>query len=116
MISDFIALTNLESSVYRSKFVCELPDIDNEDDVMIECGHVSIDEDESEVCHVTIHLHDNFQSLCVGDTYQQKHFAQTILDVLSMQTDYDFSDAKITVRDFLGERTVAIEQLDETFY
>jgi len=116
MISDFIYLAPTKTDVYDSEYVCALPDIGNEDDVMIQCGRISIHEDSHGECRVRVMLSDHLRALCLGDTYQQKHFVQTILDIIEMQSDYVLNGAIITVNDFLGECTGTIDTLDESFH
>ena len=81
-----ILLTPKKIDMDCAEFICELLDINNEDDVMAVCGSICVNESFDGVCNVTITLFENFKSLCVGDSYIRKHFVETIMFLLQSKT------------------------------
>lgn len=118
MISDFIFLEEIERSTYRIAYTCSLPDPDiYGDDKMILCGNINLQEDYATgICTIKIELLDNFKSLCIGDVYQRKHFVRTVFDVIELNTEFELDDAKIILKDYIGDFEGTFNILDETFW
>ena len=104
MISEFIYMEILQRSDYSVTYTCHLPDPDIYGDFsMVLCGYVNLREDVvSGDCTVRIELMDNFEQLCIGDTYQREDFLKTVLYMLRRDTCFELDHAKIVLKDFMG--------------
>ena len=104
MISDFLSLELEQRTESGENYICYLPDPDIYGDYrMIACGHISVVENQSSGrCTIRIELDDNFEPLCVGDTYQRKAFLTTVLYLLRQNTDFLLEHARIILKDHIG--------------
>lgn len=104
MISEFLYLEEGKRSDYCINYICYLPDPDIFGDFeMILCGYIHLQEDfASGDCTIRVELLDNFEQLCIGDTYQREHFLTEIFDRLRWNTDFSLDHAKIMLKDFMG--------------
>lgn len=114
MISDFLSLELLQESTHSRDYVCSLPNPDIYGDFkMIVCGHIHIQENiVSGECAVQIELLDNFESLCIGDTYQRRYFVYTVLDIIRWDSDYVLECPKIVLKDYIGSYVGYAHTLD----
>lgn len=89
-----------EDTIYR----CSLPDPDIEhEDSMVVCGYVQLCRHSAAACAtIKIELLSNFRELCVGDIYQRKQFASTILNLIRRDTYFEENDVRIILYDFEG--------------
>lgn len=104
MISEFICLKEFQKSECKSTYICSLPDSDLDSDFgMVICGYINIRERiGSKEFLIKIEMLDNFEKLCVGDTYQRGHFLTDILYMLRRKVNFDLRRAKILLKDHMG--------------
>ena len=104
MISDFLSLELEQRTESGENYICYLPDPDIYGDYrMIACGHIAVVENQSSGrCTIRIELDDNFEPLCVGDTYQRKAFLMTVLYLLRQNTDFILKHARVILKDYIG--------------
>ncbi len=70
---------------------------------MVICGYINIREKiGSKEFIIKIEMLDNFEKLCVGDTYQRGHFLTDILYMLRRKVNFDLRRAKILLKDHMG--------------
>lgn len=104
MISDFLSLKLDRRTESSENYICYLPDPDIYGECrMIACGHIELIKNcSSGKCIVKIRLDDNFESLCVGDTYQRRAFLMTVFYLLRQNTDFMLEHARIILKDYIG--------------
>lgn len=117
MISDFIYLEKKCCSKGIIIFCCSLPDPGEFSECdMIECGRIIVDLSYlPNQSRIEIELFENFKTLCVGETYQRNHFVNTILDIIQMKIGYSILNPLIVLKDFVGEVTGNISDIDHVF-
>ena len=116
MISEFICLKEFQKSECKSTYICSLPDSDLDSDFgMVICGYINIRERiGSKEFLIKIEMLDNFEKLCVGDTYQRERFLTDILYMLRQKVSFDPYHAKILLKDHVGNYVGNAYVLSET--
>ena len=114
MISDFVWLDQVNRRDGKLCCTCSLPDPDLEsDDEMIVCGFVECAYDDKLANNeISIVLSEKFEKLCIGDSYQRKHFAQTIAFILNSKYGININDAIFHISDNWGCCEGSIDQID----
>ena len=87
---------NSRKREHESTYICSLPDPDPDSDFgMVICGYINIRERiGSKEFLIKIEMLDNFEKLCVGDTYQRERFLTDILYMLRQKVSFDPYHAK----------------------
>ncbi len=118
MISDFICLDELSKTQYSLKCSCSLPNPDlYGSEEMIECGTVYLEEKTAEnITELFVNLSSNFKDLCIGETYSRKHFVNTLISILQIKYDYDFSNINLILRDCIGEYHGNFYNMEDEIY
>lgn len=77
MISEFLWIEKVEENENEIKLICELPDIEGDNDEFIQCGIISIKTIEDETKGF-IHLFKNFYGLCEGEIFDKNSFIRDV--------------------------------------
>lgn len=116
MISEFLWLDFVESTVDGSRYSCSLPAPDPySDEEMVVCGEVvfSATGKEGNGSSIIIRLFENFKDLCVGDSYQRKNFVQTLIFELNLKYGLNLQNVYIDFSDCWGTYAGKSDSIDE---
>lgn len=103
MISDFICISLLNHTSEIIDFSLELPDIYNDDDVMISCGRGKIEKDVDGFSLLTIYLSEDFYELCIGESYNRDALIESVIANISIETKTNYLFSEIKLVDNMGE-------------
>lgn len=77
MISEFLWIEKVEENENEIKLICELPDIEGDNDEFVQCGIICIKTIEDETKGF-IHLYENFNGLCEGEIFDKNSFIRDV--------------------------------------